>query len=63
MVEAFSVTGSKVGKVRSTAFGGAKPKQPIRNSAGMGGNPSSKAVKKAAPNKKPPKTNIFAAAT
>ena len=56
-----SIAGSKVGSKRSMAFGGpAKPKKQI-NCRGVGGNPSSLAAKKVAPNKKPPKTNIFAA--
>ena len=53
MVEAFSVRGSTFGRVE-------KPKK-LLNCKGLGGNPSSLAVKKAQPNKKPPKTDIFAA--
>ena len=44
------------------AFGAKKPKK-LLNCQGLGGNPSSLATKKANPNKKPPKTDIFAAKT
>ena len=61
MVQAFSVKGSRLGgSSRSAAFGAPKPKKLI-NCSGQGGNPSSLAAKKSAPNKKPPKSGIFAA--
>ena len=61
MVEAnFSVQGSRLGaKGTFQQRGGQK----LLNKNGMGGNPSSLAIKKAGPNKKPPSSNIFAAAT
>ena len=58
MVESLSVTGSRVG-----GFGKGNPKRSdaLVKCRGLGGNPSSLAKKKAAPNPKPPKTDIFAA--
>ena len=57
MVESFSVTGSRIG----TGVGNPKRKDVLVKCRGHGGNPSSLAKKKAAPNPKPPKTDIFAA--
>ena len=51
-----------MGSQKSSAFGSVKKPVKTINCKGMGGNPSSLAVKKGAPNKKPPKTDIFAAA-
>ena len=52
------MTGSRVG-----GFGKGNPKRSdaLVKCRGLGGNPSSLAKKKAAPNPKPPKTDIFAA--
>ena len=58
MVESLSVSGSRLG----TKFkGNPKRSEVLVKCRGLGGNPSSKAAKKAPPNPKPPKTNIFAA--
>lgn len=62
MVESFSVKGSRCGSSRSQAFGGPKPKKLV-NCQGLGGNPSSLAAKKMAPNKKPPNSGIYSAQT
>ena len=58
MVEGFSVQGSRMG---ASTFGRVQEPKKVVNCRGMGGNPSSLATKKAPPNKKPPKTYIFAA--
>ena len=58
MVESLSVSGSRLG----TSFkGNPKRNEVLVKCKGLGGNPSSIAKKKAPPNPKPPKTNIFAA--
>ena len=61
MVEKLSVKGSQFGGSIFSNNASARPKK-VMNCAGLGGNPSSLAPKKKQPNKKPPKTNIFAAA-
>ena len=43
------------------SFSATGPSNKLTNSKGLGGNPSSLAAKKAPANKKPPKSNIFAA--
>ncbi len=58
MVESFSVRGSRMG---ASTFGREQKPKKLVNCKGQGGNPSSLATKKAPPNKKPPKTDIFAA--
>ena len=57
MVESLSVTGSRFGG----GAGNPQRKNVLVKCKGLGGNPSSLAKKKEVPNKKPPKTNIFAA--
>ena len=67
MVEALSISGSRISASQASSRQGMKSKSMVKkptkliHCTGQGGNPSSLAMKKNGPNPKAPKTNIFAA--